>query len=104
MPDLASWAAPFDLSVFGHAAYVTRRPALAAEVYRLLAAMAGRMASAGSGAAIGPVDAYLALAAATTGEHEGAGRHADTAGSLAAAWGLPVFARWFAGLRTAGGF
>ncbi|MET7403750.1 hypothetical protein ABZS66_60800 [Dactylosporangium sp. NPDC005572] len=104
VPDGGTWSGSFDLSVAAHAAYVARRPALAAAVYRELAPLAGRVAAAGSGGAIGPVDAYLALAAAATGERDLATRHADAAAALAAAWDLPVFARWLTDLRSSGDF
>ncbi|MGI5242378.1 ATP-binding protein [Dactylosporangium sp. CA-139066] len=96
-PDAGSWAAPFDLSVAAYAAHDLRRPQYAAEVYRRLAPMAGRVAAAGSGAPIGPVDAYLALAAAAAGDPGAAERHARDAGALFAAWDIPLAAEWFAG-------
>jgi hypothetical protein len=49
--------------------------------------------------ASGPVDAYLGLAAAATGERSIAGRHAEDAALLAREWELPLFGRWLAGLR-----
>ena len=48
--------------------------------------------------ASGPVDAYLALAAAATGERELAARHADDAAALAREWEIPLFGL-AAGLR-----
>ncbi|GGM06003.1 AAA family ATPase [Dactylosporangium sucinum] len=100
----ASWALPFDLSVAAYAAFALARPAQAADVYRRLAPLAGRTASAGSGAPIGPVDAYLALAASAAGEPELARRHAADAEALIEAWDIPVFGAWFARVsgRTAG--
>jgi hypothetical protein len=104
LPRGAAWALTFDLSVEAHAAYLVRDPRLAAETYTRLAPYAGRLASAGSGGAIGPVDAFLALAAAATGELQLAGRHADDATRIAAVWGLPVLTAWIADLRADGGF
>ncbi|MEV8514867.1 AAA family ATPase [Dactylosporangium sp. NPDC051484] len=104
VPDSTSWAATFDLAIGAHAAYAARRPRFAAQVYELLAPHAGRPATAGSGGALGPVDAYLALAAAAAGERDLAARHADDAAGLAAAWDVPEMARWLAELRTDGGF
>ncbi|GGM35516.1 BTAD domain-containing putative transcriptional regulator [Dactylosporangium sucinum] len=103
-PDGGSWAATSDLAIGAHAAYVARRPQFAAEVYERLAPYAGRPATAGSGGALGPVDAFLALAAAAAGEHAMAARHADDAAALAAAWDLPVVTEWLAALRADGGF
>jgi hypothetical protein len=72
---------------------------LAAGTYPLLTPYAGLSCCAGSALANGPVDAYLAMAAAATGETVLAGKHADAAASLAADWEIPVFARWFDDLR-----
>jgi DNA-binding SARP family transcriptional activator len=68
---------------------------LGATAYRLLAPHAGRMACAGSGVTLGPVDMYLAMAAAATGEHELAARHADAALKLCDAWQVPLVSDWF---------
>ena len=74
---------------------------LGGAVYALLAPYAGRSCSAGSSLASGPVDAYLAMAAAATGEREIAGRHADDALGLATDWGLEHFADWLRAQRAA---
>ncbi|WP_238006249.1 AAA family ATPase [Dactylosporangium sp. AC04546] len=104
VPDGGSWAATSDLAIAAHAAYVARRPQFAAEVYERLAPYAGRPATAGSGGALGPVDAFLALAAAAAGERAMAARHADDAAALAAAWNLPLVTEWLAALRADGRF
>ena len=67
---------------------------LAAEAYARTAAYAGYSCSAGSGLAVGPVDAFLAMAAAATGERVRAARHADDALALAEAWEIPLVASW----------
>ncbi len=72
---------------------------LAATTYQLLAPHAGHMACAGSGVALGPVDAFLAMAAAATGEAEIAARHADDALALCGAWRIPLAGEWFADQR-----
>ena len=72
---------------------------LAGRCYALLAPFAGRSCSVGSSMASGPVDAYLAMAAAATGETGIAARHADAAAALAEEWDIPLFGRWFAGVR-----
>ncbi len=72
---------------------------LAGAAYDRLAGYAGQTCCAGSALASGPVDAYLALAAAATGETGIAGRHADAAAALAEKWAIPVFGTWFAGVR-----
>jgi len=77
---------------------------LAADSYARLAPYAGRVACAGSGTAIGPVDAYLAMAAAAVGEPELARRHAEDAVELMQRWQLPVAEQWFAEQRAVLGF
>ena len=77
---------------------------LAATTYRLLAPHAGHMACAGSGTALGPVDTFLAMAAAATGEAELATRHADDALALCRAWRIPLAAEWVVDQRDRYGF
>jgi hypothetical protein len=57
------------------------------------------MACAGSGSALGPVDAFLAMAAATTGEAEIAARHAADALALCRTWRIPLVAEWISDQR-----
>ncbi|GAA3614221.1 BTAD domain-containing putative transcriptional regulator [Microlunatus ginsengisoli] len=68
---------------------------LAADSYARLAPYAGRAACAGSGTAIGPVDAYLAFAAAAVGEPALAARHAEDALGLMRRWQIPLAEAWF---------
>ena len=77
---------------------------LAATAYRLLAPHAGMMGCAGSGVAVGPVDAYLAMAAAGAGEHEIATRHADAALAQCRAWRIPLAEQWLLDQRERYGF
>ncbi|WP_345526270.1 BTAD domain-containing putative transcriptional regulator [Nocardioides endophyticus] len=77
---------------------------LAAGAYALLAPYAGMSCCAGSDLALGPIDAYLALAAAAVGERDLASRHADAALALADDWGIPVFAEWLRDTRRAHDF
>ena len=72
---------------------------LAAAAYAKIAPFEGYSCSAGSGNAMGPVDAYLAQAAAAVGEAELATRHADRALELMEAWDIPLAARWLRGQR-----
>ncbi len=67
---------------------------LAAAAYAKLAPYAGRVASAGSGNALGPVDAFLAHAAAAVGDLDIATRHADDAERLMEEWQIPLAAQW----------
>ncbi|GAB3441724.1 hypothetical protein GCM10027517_18070 [Phycicoccus ginsengisoli] len=73
--------------------------ALASAAYERLAPYAGRSGCAGSGNAIGPVDVFLAQAAAAVGAKELAGQHADAAQELLQAWRLPLAEEWFRGQR-----
>ena len=77
---------------------------LAASLYQRLSPFSGRAATAGSGAALGPVDTYLALAAATAGETALATRHAEDAQRLCERWRIPVAARWLREHRERNGF
>ncbi|MFT4086026.1 MAG: BTAD domain-containing putative transcriptional regulator [Gordonia sp. (in: high G+C Gram-positive bacteria)] len=79
-------------------------PELAADAYRRLLPIAGRCATSGSSGACGPVDAYLAFAAAATGDVEQAGRHAADAVELIERWQLPAVRRWFDDARARFGF
>ncbi len=72
---------------------------LAAGAYALLAPYAGRSCCAGSDLALGPIDAYLALAAAAVGERELADTHAEAALAIADEWGIPLFADWLREVR-----
>jgi DNA-binding SARP family transcriptional activator len=72
---------------------------LAATTYELLAPHAGHMACAGSGTALGPVDAFLAMAAAAAGEADLAARHADAALALCRDWRIPLAADWLVDQR-----
>jgi hypothetical protein len=77
---------------------------VAAQTYAKLAPIAGQNCSAGSGNAMGPADAFLALSAAAVGERELAARHADSALELMAAWRIPLAAEWLADQRERYGF
>jgi hypothetical protein len=68
--------------------------ALASAAYDRLAPFAGHSCSAGSGNAMGPADAFLALAAVAVGERELAARHADRALELCEQWQIPLAAQW----------
>ena len=91
----------FRLAVAAEAAFVLRLPALAADVYARALPYGGHVATAGSGVALGPVSAFLALAAAATGELVTAARHADEALDRCAAWGLGPVAAWLTAHRDA---
>ena len=80
------------LVAWGHAAELSLylgEPVLGAGAYERIAPFASMSCCAGSYLAIGPVDAYLAMAAAAVGERALAARHADTALALAGGLGDP---------------
>lgn len=77
---------------------------LAMQVYRRLAPYAGRPASAAASSAIWPVDWFLAVAAAATGEKTVAATHADRALDLCAQWGIEPATAWIRSQRERYGF
>ena len=77
---------------------------LGARAYALLAPYAGHCVCSGSSMAMGPVDAFLGLAAAASGELPLASRHADHALRLMAEWQVPLAARWLTEQRDRFGF
>jgi hypothetical protein len=72
--------------------------------YERLAPYEGFSCCAGSGVALGPVDAFLALASAAGGERDVATRHADRALELCEEWQVPLAAQWLRGQRERFGF
>ena len=97
--DADTFAASMDLSIGAEAALVLHRPQLAADVYPLLLPLAGRIACAGIAGPVGPVDAYLALAAAAVGETGLAAGHAEAALRQCEDWRMPPVAAWLTDLR-----
>lgn len=80
------------------AAYAGLRD-LGADAYAALSEFSGQPACAGSGTSLGPVDAFLAMAACATGERDLATRHAQDAARLCEEWRIPLAAQWFAEVR-----
>jgi hypothetical protein len=99
-----TWFSLLPWSLGAEAALALGDRELASTTYELLAPHAGHMACAGSGTALGPVDAFLAMAAAATGEAELAARHADDALALCRAWRIPLAAEWISDQRDRYGF
>ncbi|NUR95138.1 MAG: AAA family ATPase [Kribbellaceae bacterium] len=85
-------------------AYAYRQARPARLLYEWLSPFAGRVCSAGFSVPLGPVDAFLALAAMATGERELATRHADRALQLCEEWEIPLATDWFRQQRERGGF
>jgi DNA-binding SARP family transcriptional activator len=77
---------------------------LAADAYAVLEPYAGRSSGGGAHNAMGPVDAFLALAAAACGDLRLAAAHAEDATALMRAWDIPLALAWFTGLRQRHGF
>lgn len=99
-----TWFSPMMWAMGAEAAAYLGRPDLAAAVYAPLSGLRGQPACAGSGATLGPVDAFLALAAHATGERDLATRHARDAARWCEEWRIPLAAQWFAGVRDTFGF
>jgi hypothetical protein len=91
----STWVYCFD----AEAAAAVGDTARAARLLPLLRPLAGRMCIAGIAIAQGPVDGYLALAAATAGQRDEARRHADQAEALAHEWDLPRYLVWLRARR-----
>jgi DNA-binding SARP family transcriptional activator len=102
--DAERFDAPFDFAILAEAALVLGRPELAGRLYPVMVPWVGRAAAAGTGPPLGPIDAFLACAAAAVGETALAGRHADEATRICHDWGMPLVAEWLAGLREQFGF
>ncbi|SFB72278.1 Transcriptional regulatory protein, C terminal [Nocardioides terrae] len=77
---------------------------LAQRCARRLTNYSGMAVSLGSSMALGPVDLYLACAAAAAGDAEAAHRDADAALDRAREWGLDALIAWFEGVRSTYGF
>jgi DNA-binding SARP family transcriptional activator len=98
------WFAMLNWCAAAEAALVLDDHALASAAYDRLAPFAGRSGCAGSGNANGPVDAYLAHAAAAVGELGLAGDHADRALELCEQWQIPLATQWLRDQRDRFGF
>jgi hypothetical protein len=103
-PGLETWATPMLACFENEAASVVGDPKVARRWAKVLEPLAGRMAIAGVSMVFGPVDGYLALAAATTGEVDAARRYADHALVQAEAWQFPVYREWLVAHRHRLGF
>jgi hypothetical protein len=79
-------------------------PELGAAVYGRLLPLRDQCVISGTGPAHGPADAYLAMAAAATGETALATQHADAAAARCAEWNVPQVALRLDDLRERHGF
>ncbi|MCD4532830.1 AAA family ATPase [Nocardioides sp. cx-169] len=80
------------------ALHLGRRP-LSERMYEWLQPYSGGVASAGSTAVLGPVDAFLALAAAGSGRPAQAAAHAESALEQCSRWGMSRATSWLSDLR-----
>jgi DNA-binding SARP family transcriptional activator len=101
---LETWSTFMHACFGAEAASVVGDGAVARRWTRVLEPLAGRMALAGVSMVFGPVDGYLALARATTGDIAGAARDADRALDLADRWALPAYRDWLLAHRARLGF
>jgi hypothetical protein len=102
--DHDTWLSPLVWACAAEAALELGDETTARRAYELLAPYAGRAATAGAHCAMGPVDAFLALAAATVGDGPRASAHADAALRLVEQWEIPLVGTWLRGRRLAHGF
>ncbi|HYG93932.1 MAG TPA: BTAD domain-containing putative transcriptional regulator [Nocardioides sp.] len=97
--DTDNWFSPFVWALGAELGLGLGDPTLAAGAYAKLAPYRGTCVISGTSPAHGPVDAYLACAAAATGEKQLAAEHAEHALELIEAWRIPQVGKWFLGLR-----
>jgi hypothetical protein len=98
------WFAMLAWCMAAETALVMADPGLGSTAYDRLVPYAGMSCAAGSGNASGPVDAFLAMAAMSTGELALATRHADDAVRLCEVWEIPLAAQWLRNQRDRFGF
>ncbi len=97
--DTVNWYSPPYWAFSAEAAVGLGDHAVGAAVYARLRPYSGGCVMSGSNPALGPVDAYLALAAAATGDNALATEHADHALEQARAWQVPRVEEWLLELR-----
>ena len=93
------WFSTMTISMAAEAAMYVAAPDVAATAYDRLLRFSGMPACSGSGTVIGPVDAFLAMAAQATGQRDLATRHADEAVRLCTEWEIPLALSWFTRIR-----
>jgi hypothetical protein len=102
--DTDDWFSLLNWGMAAEAALFMGDAALGEQAYPLLLPFAGRSGGAGSGNASGPVDTFLAEAAAAQGDLALATRHANDAAALCERWEIPLAAQWLRGQRERYGF
>jgi hypothetical protein len=104
VPSTDDWVAMHHHCVAAELAFALKQPEAGRALYQWLSPYAGGVCSAGFSVAIGPVDAFLALAAMAAGERDIASRHADAAMDSCEQWEIPLVAQWLREQRDRGGF
>lgn len=102
--DTDNWFSPFVWALGAEIGLGLAEPEVAAASYAKLAPYRGTCVISGTSPAHGPVDAYLALAAAATGETRLASEHAEHALEMIGSWRIPRVEKWFLNLRDRHGF
>jgi DNA-binding SARP family transcriptional activator len=102
--DSLNWYSPAYWAFSAEAALGLGDAATGAAVYGKFRPYSGRCVVSGSNPALGPVDAYLAIAAAATGDTTLATEHAERALEQVRTWQVPQVERWFLDLRDRHGF
>jgi DNA-binding SARP family transcriptional activator len=102
--DTLNWYSPVYWAFSAEAALGLDDPAVGAAVYGNLRPYRGRCVMSGTNPALGPVDAYLAVAAAAAGDTALATEVADRALEQLRTWRIPQVEKWFLGLRDQHGF
>lgn len=98
------WSQSLDLAILAFAYAVAGDAEGARRVAEALGPLSGRMAVAGVASLQGPVDCFLAMALATSGEVEAARAAAERGTALAREWGMTAFLDRFAEQRRSLGF
>ncbi|TXL61539.1 BTAD domain-containing putative transcriptional regulator [Aeromicrobium terrae] len=99
-----SWYSEMNWALGAEIALAFGETDIAAQVYERLLPWQGTMLISGTGPCSGPIDAYLALAAAAVGEADLATTHAEAALELCETWDVPQVVEWFDDLRERHGF
>ncbi|WP_028654665.1 BTAD domain-containing putative transcriptional regulator [Nocardioides sp. J54] len=102
--DTDNWFSMFVWATGAELAVGLGMPDLGAAAYARLLPYRGTCIMSGTSPFHGPVDCYLALAAAGTGELGTATRYADSGLAQVRAWQLPRVERWFLDQRERHGF
>lgn len=99
-----NWSSVTTWCSFAEAATVAQDAGMAERLVRRLEPFAGQVALSGIATVMGPVDGYLALALAASGNTVEAAKVADRAVEQSHEWGFTAYADWLAAHRERLGF